>query len=264
MKKQPNNVPSRFGKDQPEPLYGTCDGRFALTPLDATFAQSLLPPDLELAPQSFTEDGKHPVLLMINDTRLNTNPFLEGVSNRHFLNLKLHYNEFIVMLPYVQFKQAQYNEDGPFCFLPILYLDSLLAVMGGRIFWEFNKELAHFKVSDTDYKIAHEISRATYLTATFSQAPSMILGADLENFRDITPILSLPVLEYGYLGYISSIYKVGYEDAYIGPFSLELNNQSCPYLPHQAIKIPSITDNPMGAFKLNYKWSLTYAKIIKL
>lgn len=264
MKGQPTGLPSRYGTDQPEPLYGTCDGRFALTTLTESFASSLLPPDLELAPQSYTGEDTHPVLLMINDTRLNTNPFLEGISKRHHLNLKLHYNEFIVMLPYVQFKEEKYNTDGPFCFLPVLYLDSLLAVLGGRIFWEFNKDLAHFKVNNLDYEIDHEITRASYLNATFSEAPSLVLGEDLANFRAITPILQLPVIEYGLLGYISSVYKVGYENSYIGPFSMELTNKSCPYLPKETFQIPSIIDNPLGAFTLTYDWSLTYAKPIKL
>lgn len=250
--------------DKAEPLYGTCNGRFSFTPIKSSMASSLLPSDLELAPQSYTPEGLHPVLFMFNDTKLHTNVFLEKIAKDNHLELNLHYNEFIVMLPYVQFKEEKYNEDGPFCFLPVLYLDSLLAVLGGRIFWEFNKELAHFTTDKPIYKISHELFGPTYFTSEFSDTDTRILGSSLENFVAITPILRLPVLEHGIIGYMKSIYKVEYENAFISPFSLKLTNESCKFLPKGNLQSPKITNSVMGCFKMTYNWSLTYPKLIIL
>jgi hypothetical protein len=90
-----------------------------------------------------------------------------------------------------------------------------------------------------------------------------VLGSSISNFQSITPILNLPVLEYGALGYVTSIYKVNYQNAYIMPYELELTNHSSPYLPKTSISSPSIIEQPMGSFNMHYEWSLTYAKFIK-
>ncbi|WP_179345683.1 acetoacetate decarboxylase family protein [Winogradskyella ursingii] len=250
--------------DESEPLYGKCDGRFVFISVTSAFAQSLLPKDLTLASQDYTPAGKHPLLLMYNDTWLHSNPFLEKMAKKHNLDLDLHYNEFIVMLPYVKFKDDNYNEDAPFCFLPVLYLDSWLAVLGGRIFWEFNKKLARFTTDGPIYEIRHELSKNLYLTSEFTDsAEPPVLGRSLSNFEAITPILQLPVLEYGVIGYITSIYKVGFENQYISPFNVKGTNHTSSYLPKGMFQSSSIESNVMGSFIMQYQWSLSYAKFIK-
>jgi hypothetical protein len=136
----------RFARLQKYPLEGHCQGRFAFCSVASDFLQSLLPDDLVLAPQQYTPTGQHPLLLMFNNTWLKSNPNLESIAAESCVALDLNYFEYIVMLPYVQFKERQYNGKGPYCYLPILYLNSLLAVMGGRIFWELNKQMAGFSV----------------------------------------------------------------------------------------------------------------------
>ncbi len=248
---------------QAEPLFGRCDGRFSLISVASDFAQDLLPPDLQLALQDYTPEGQHPILLMFNDTWLHSNPFLEKIAKDKHLDLSLHYNEFIVMLPYVEFRDEPYKSEGPFCFLPVLYLDSILAVLGGRIFWEFNKEMAHFYIEGSQFNVSHEITRQNYFTSQFLLSGMAVIGSSISNFESITPILNLPVLEYGELGYITSIYKVDYLNAYIIPFDLQMINQSSSYLPKTTISSPSILEQPMGSFRLEYEWSLSYAKFIK-
>lgn len=115
-------------------LAGNCKGRFVLTSLSSDFLQSLLPHQLELAPQNYTTDGQHPVMLMHNYTYLHSTPHLVEITTKQDLELKLQYNEFILMLPFVQFKDTSLNTETAYCFLPILYLDSIMAVLGGRIF----------------------------------------------------------------------------------------------------------------------------------
>jgi Acetoacetate decarboxylase (ADC) len=245
-------------------LYGTVEGRFAFLQAEVQFLQALLPPDLELAPQQYTPAGYHPLLLMFNKTQLHTNDNLERIAKEYNLGLNLNYNEFIVMLPYVQFKDASYNKDAPYCFLPVLYLDSLLAVLGGRVFWEFNKELARFTTDGVEYRVASELTDTTLFYSTTYMSGVPVLDQQLGNFNAIAPILSLPVIEHGPYGYVSSIYSVAYQNQYITPGSIQIVNQSCKYFPSGALNIPSIETQQLGCFNLNYDWSLTYINLIKL
>lgn len=245
-------------------LFGTVKGRFAFIEIDSVFAQSLLASDLELAPQTFTPSGKHPLLLLFNRTHLEPNFKLERIAKEYNLGIELDYNEFIVMLPYVQFKNSNYNSGAPYCFLPVLYLDSLLAVLGGRMFWEFNKELARFDIAGYNFNVSSEILDSPIFTTEFLLEGQPVLESDLQNFNAIIPILKLPVIEHGPYGYVSSIYTVEYENQFISPTSINLNNISCKYMPKGAINSPSILQSALGCFALDYNWTLTYIKIIKI
>jgi hypothetical protein len=114
----------RLATLQEYPLAGHCLGRFAFCSVDANFLQSLLPADLELAPQNYPPAGQHPLLFMFNNTWLHTNPNLEKIVAQEDIEMKLNYFEFIMMPPYVQFTDNQYNSKAPYCFLPVQYLDS--------------------------------------------------------------------------------------------------------------------------------------------
>lgn len=246
------------------PLYGKCDGHFALTTVPSAFAQSLLPPDLELAPQQYAPAGYHPIMLMFNNTWLHSNEDLERITKEYHLQLNLHYNEFIVMLPFAQFKDPNHDQDGPYCFLPVLYLDSILAVLGGRIFWEFNKEMARFDIAGNQYNVMHELTNTALFSSEITISGPPVIDNSVPNFNAITPILDLPVLEYGIYGYVSSVYTVAYKNAIITPATLQLTNHSCKYLPPGLLDIPSIEQNEMGCFNLQYNWTLSFIKFIKL
>ena len=195
---------------QKYPLEGHCLGRFAFCSVDSSFLQSLLPADLELAPQNYSPAGQHPLLFMFNDTWLHTNPNLEKIVAQENVIMKLNYFEFIVMVPYVQFTDNQYNSNAPYCFLPVLYLNSILAVAGGRIFWEFNKEMANFSVGDGNFSVTDETTNNTILSSVSFVAGFEQPNDSIKNFQDITPILQLPVIEHGPYGYVSSIYKIAF------------------------------------------------------
>ncbi len=248
---------------QKYPLEGHCLGRFAFCSVASDFLQSLLPADLVLAPQNFTPTGQHPLLLMFNNTWLKTNPNLERIATVENIGLDLNYFEFIVMIPYVQFKNPQYNGKGPYCFLPILYLNSVLAVLGGRIFWEFNKEMAGFSVDASEFMVTQESGNATLLSAESLMAGFMQPDKSIPNFQTIAPILQLPVIEHGPYGYVSSIYKIFFENLSISPTGAMFSNETSKFLPPGLISSPSITENPLGGFLMNYEWKLSYIEFIK-
>ncbi len=110
----------------------------------------------------------------------------------------------------------------------------------------------------------HELLKSLYLTSQFTNsAEPPVIGTSLSNFEAITPILELPVLEYGVVGYITSIYKVEYENQYISPFGLEFTNHSSKFMPEGSFKSLPIDTSVMGCFIMEYNWSLSYAKFIK-
>jgi hypothetical protein len=249
---------------QKYPLEGHCEGRFTFCSASSDFLQSLLPDDLILAPQEYTPAGQHPLLLMFNNTLLKTNPYLERISLEANFALTLKYFEFIVMLPYVQFKEAQYNGKGPYCYLPVLYLNSLLAVMGGRLFWEFNKQMAGFSVDESNFFVREEDKTTELLSAE-----TLLMGMEqpeqsVPNFQTITPILQLPVIEHGPLGYVSSIYKIFFENIDIAPAGANYTNLSCSFMPPGLTSSPAITQDPLGGFHMDYDWKLSYIEYIKL
>ena len=254
----------RFSLLQKYPLTGHCKGMFAFFSSPDNFLQSLLPSDLELAPQPYTPPGQHPFLIMFNNTWLTTNANLERVAATQDFGLNLNYYEFIVMLPYVQFKYPQYQSDGPYCYLPILYLNSLAAVLGGRIFWEFNKEMADFFVKSGDFTVSKFSSRSKLISGLTKLSGVKQPGKSIANFREITPILKLPVIEHGRYGYVSSIYKILLDNADITPTEIDINNLLSTFLPSGLTNSPPITENPLGAFLMEYDWELSYVHFIKL
>lgn len=243
------------------PLAGSCQGRFVLTSLQSDFLQSLLPSHLVLAPQNYVPSGFHPLMLMYNYTHLHSTDDLSTIAAKYNLELKLDYNEFILMLPFVRFRDSGIEPDTDFCFLPVLYLDSLLAVLGGRIFWEFNKEMARFNVTEADFLISSEIGDEAYFNSTFTSAGSKVRASSVQNFDAIIPILNLPVIEFGAEGYVTSFYKIDYENADLTPATASVFNSSSKYLPGKAsIFSESIEENVLGAFNMNYNWELSWAK----
>ena len=254
----------RLAALQQYPLEGSCKGRFAFGAVPADFAQSLLPSELVLAPQTYAPAGQHPLLLMFNDTHLNSNPNVE----KHILGgilpeLKLHYYEFIVMLPYVKFSDSQYDSKGPYCYLPVLYLDSYAAVAGGRLFYEFNKEMADFTVDDSSYTVIARSTGKPMLSANTGIMSVMEPDSTVQGFEAISPMLVLPVIEHGPYGYVSSVYEIDFDNIDIAPAGLELVNETSSYLPVGTFSSPSILEQPLGAFYMNYNWALSYIEFIK-
>ena len=248
---------------QKYPLECHCHGRFAFLSAASDFVQGLLPADLVLSSQQYTPEGQHPLLLMFNDTWLKTNPNLEKIATASDAVLNLHYDEFIVMLPYVQFKEPQYNGKGPYCYLPVLYLDSILAVLGGRIFWEFNKEMADFDVQPTTFTVMEEGGTNMILSGLILFSGFLQPDHSVPNFEKIAPILQLPVIEHGLYGYVSSVYKIFFENQDIAAAGVDVTNTSCQFMPPGLISSPAITENPLGSFYMDYDWKLSYIEFIK-
>jgi len=107
--------------------------------------RSFLPAGLELGSQSMTEAGTHPVVM--------------GFHNMYNLRgsipsllPQMTYCEHSVGIPYCYVSYGiRLNQfcPGPYFYMPKLFVDSTLAMLGGRLFWGFDKVMAGFGADPT-------------------------------------------------------------------------------------------------------------------
>lgn len=128
---------------------GRMDGWYVPLALPTADVVRMLPRDLEPAPQSLTPRGQHPVTLLFDrqmDVRPNLLPALPRLGD---------YLEFILIISPVRYRSANAPE-GVFCYLPCLYLDSLLPILAGRVLYGFAKHRARIELGDDSYVVKRE------------------------------------------------------------------------------------------------------------
>jgi Acetoacetate decarboxylase (ADC) len=125
-----------------------------------------LPAGLSLGPQTVTPPGTHPVILSYNS-------MYRAVMSVPTLLPTLTYNEFTLGVPFTYTQPGALGRtlggaigallgrrgdqpQGPYYYMPLLYLDSVLATMGGLMFWGYAKKLARFKLATGRYAIDGE------------------------------------------------------------------------------------------------------------
>jgi hypothetical protein len=236
-------------------LYGHCNSIMALIPIEKSFARSLLPNDLELADQSLTDSDHHVALLHFNHNFLNFAWFPPRVN--------LDYHEFVFMLPYVKRSGAHVSDPTLYSFLPVLYLNSLIAVWGGRWWWEFNKLPAHCDVTDKLYTVTSPFLRAPLLQAVTEKVGPPMPSAGVPNFSAIAPILDMPFIENGLYGLVTANYRVHYQGLPLQPMRVEATSISCPYLPQMSHHVPPLSEAIFGAFQMDYKWDLNFVRFLR-
>lgn len=257
------NKTSTIEKFSCNPLEGTALCDFALFTLPKDFLTSLLPEELELAPQPFdVPAGQHPVFIMGNDTDLHFNLFLEKVAQEQNIIPDLKYDEFLCSIPYVQFKNKPLlGSKGPYIFMPVLYLNNHIAVWGGRVFYEFNKEF--MSIQKTDDTLIIENEGTLVLQENFGKTGAPAPAQSFPNFNTLSAIFELPTIEFGPYGYVKSKYTMDYKNSEVQPGQIEINNSTSPYLPLGSFTVPDITTSVFGAFRFPYQWSLSYISFVE-
>lgn len=121
--------------------------------------------------------------------------------------------------------------------------------------------MARFTVTESDFLIRSEFGDQPLFKSTFTPAGDTVRATTVQNFDAIIPILNLPVVEFGLEGYITSIYKIDYENADLTPVTTCVQNISSKYLPPEvSINSASIENQVLGAFNMNYTWELSRTK----
>ena len=131
-------------------LSGMGTFRYATLQLPTAVVRRFLPNGLELGPQPMTPPGTHPVLMGFHDLfRLHTTvPSLLP---------SMTYREHSVGIPYccVAADGGTISDPGPYFFMPAVFLDHLLATIGGLLFWGYAKQLASIANAEGRYTVAH-------------------------------------------------------------------------------------------------------------
>lgn len=98
-----------------------------------------LPAQLELGAQTITPPGTHPVILSFNalsHAELSMPSLLPSLS----------YPEFAFGVPYTYTRPGMIRQaHGPFYYMPKLFVDNVLAAMGGVLYWGYPKQMARFR-----------------------------------------------------------------------------------------------------------------------
>ena len=166
---------------------GTMRGFTAALPTDTV--RKLLPHGLELGAQSVTPPGTHPVLFGFNDMfRLHWS-FPSLLPNET-------YRELSVGVPFAYLTRGQVTSQspGPYYFMPQLYLDNLFAIVGGTLFWGFNKQLASFQVTADRYAVSATGSGDSFTSLAWTNVGEHRPLHEFPHFDPVRQMLSQPVI----------------------------------------------------------------------
>jgi len=240
----------------PLKLWGTCESLNAVVQMPKCEIRPLLTKDLDFTPQDFTAEGYHPIIFQANTQCI-----------RIFVSwFRMSYYEMIPLIPLIHFKgepKVYYQS------APILYVSSILIVIGARIAWHLNKVCAKFKLSNkvknmpkvkyiNERVIKNSITAITMESeaAGETQAPTAF-----PNFEKIEPLFNHDALIYnGKLDYWRAPYSIVAHE--VQPTTAKVHINNIPNMVAQSFNIPSIEDSPLGAYRLNFSWTLFIPKKI--
>jgi hypothetical protein len=147
---------------------GRLEAVVAISDLPTGVAATLLPPGLELLPQTPAPTGRHPLVLLFGEhSRV-------GVD---LLPFGLRYRELVLALPFVR---PRGGPPGPFCHLPVLLLDRRLPTWLGRWLYGFAKHRANIRRVGDRFEIARQSDDALLFSARIR--PSAV-AVELEPVR---------------------------------------------------------------------------------
>ena len=222
---------------------------------DEELVASLLPSKLELAPQELTPEGKHPVDWSFN--------FLQDGVTTPVPCLSLTYNELAFVIPYVRFRDGSSKDAFAYpCKLP---LNDLLALLGGRLFWQLTKVLARCSVRDDfaeggggEFRIQRLFGgEGPYITAEFENDGSSLPGAESANFKRLVPSLNQQLVTHGLYGYQTAAFILDLKEVVIQPLAGSLETKAfVPGFSQLNHELQSINTNLMGTFQLQVDWRL--------
>lgn len=171
---------------------GTFRGVTLALPTDQV--RRMLPFGLELGEQDVTPRGTHPVIMLYND-------LFRAHMNIPSLLPNLTYYEHTMGIPYSYVTRGPITRQspGPYYYMPILYLDNVLAVMGGSMFWGYNKRLANFEIGNGRYTV---FSNGDRRQASLGYAGDAELRpvSEFENFDPIRRMHDQPLISTVPLG----------------------------------------------------------------
>ena len=170
------------------PVYGQGNytAQVAILPVDAASVAATLPPELALGSCGGAK-GTHPVILFLGrqtDVRPNVLP-APGMG----------YDEAIFAVPNVFAPDATESYQGPFAFMPRLWLDDLPPVLLGLLFYGYAKRLAGIEAhASGSYQIRSLEDGALLASAQLAASGAAGPPASFPAWRDIDALLHQPLI----------------------------------------------------------------------
>lgn len=211
----------------------------------------MLPGELELAPQTTTPDGTHPVF------------FIFGRHTHVHSHLsrwpEMNYLEFVLGVPCVQWKSSKTKYRGPYFFMPRLFLDSIPPILLGWLYG-LAKKLSRVHMGDGDYKVDSLIRNERIVSGQFKAYGQPGSPSRFPFFKTVAELLQQPFVGQTPLGfYRCSRFDWNFEQASVQPLEaeMEIAKPFRPGLPVGPFSAKGIDESPLGAFRIETHWKLS-------
>jgi len=230
-----------------------------------------LPAGLELGEQTVTPPGTHPVILSFNS-------MFRAVMSVPTLLPTLTYQEFTFGVPHTVLRPGAIgralgslagrgNEplQGPYYYMPLLFLDSVLATLGGKMYWGYAKKLARIRLGNGRYAIDGE-DGAPQISMQWESRGQPQPQAAYPHFAPVREMLSQPVVSQlpASLGpiFVLSEFNKDWTRATLQPLATSVRVDA-EFLSgfdtgnHPAAGLSeSIDESVLGSYELNAPWLL--------
>jgi hypothetical protein len=236
--------------------------------------QRFLPNGLVLGAQNVTPPGTHPVILSFNS-------LYRAIMSVPTLLPTLTYHEFTFGVPYSYVQPGTLGRmfgavlgrggdqlRGPYYYMPRLFLDSVLATMGGVLYWGYAKKLARFKLSTGSFAIDAE-----------NGVPQISLEWDIlgeprpvsafPHFEPVREMLAQPLVSQMPVGmgplFVVADFNKRWDLATLQPTAttVRVDNEIVPgfgaaHYPSEG-RSPGIDTQVLGSYELSASWMLGMA-----
>ena len=254
---EPTELTSLRAQNQAWPgsgLFGMAQtsGANALMTFPADVVQAMLPPGLELSPQTVTAPEQHPVVILFGWQEEVRPNLLPGGMN---------YREFIITVPYVRHSdpELQVKVPGPFIYMPRLYLDKAMPIWLGVYCYGYQKRRARIQTDDNSYEVSNADSNAPIIAGEYTKAGPTGSIMDYPHMHVANSLYSLPLISKNLLGWQYSYFDFALGQALIQPISMEIKiyNDEAAGLPAGLYQVPPIQGNGLGGFFFSTSSTIT-------
>jgi hypothetical protein len=249
-------TPLPFGEIR---LTGTAVMRGVSLVLPTQTVLSILPYGMMLRPCPWTPQGTHPVILFFYD-------IFRAHMTVPTLLPNLTYFEQIVGVPFVEVCGDFPNlvPGGPFFFMPQLLLTNELAMLGGRMWWGFAKNLARIVVTHNRYEV-YSLQNRAIVAIDFEPVTDFAPVTNFPYFETIRPALDQPLVSQVPLGvgpyFVGSRFERNWAAAKMRGISTitYIAQEYVMGLPPMQYppqgRVPGINESPLGSYEFATSWS---------
>lgn len=217
----------------------------------------LLPLNYRLSRQTLSPPGQHPIYWLFNLNEINVGTPIPL--------LCLNYHEFGIVIPHVH---TPLRKGMTGAFNPILHLNSVLGMLGGKIIFQLPKKWSRCRLSEPSFASSSLEMRVNKLLggeeiihATFEKEGQALPQHEIDNFAKIKPMLDQPLFTAGWLGNRFSDFILEYDDVLIQPIKSQIKTADfLPQFQNMTRNLPSIVDSLFGGFYFDINWKLYLPK----